>query len=74
MSTPNRTVRKAAAIDKAASKARGAKTTKPKTASSFAGKGGMLPVKPVAPKPVVGKKKGPVYEVPTQPRRRTVKK
>lgn len=73
MSTPNRTARKTAAIDKVASKARGAKTTKPKTASSFAGKGAMLPVKPVAPKPVAGKK-GPVYEVPKQPRRRTVKK
>ena len=68
MSTPNRTARKTAAIDKTASKERGARTTKPKTASSFTGKGAMLPVKPVAGK------KGPVYEVPKQPRRRTVKK
>lgn len=64
--TPNRYGQKASDIKKNASKIRtGIKGAAPERQE--------IRVKPVAPKPNIGKK-GPVYDVPKQPRRRTVKK
>ncbi len=65
MSTPNRTARKAAAINTAAAKARtsaGRATTK--AGSSAVGDLGRRPVKPVVGKVIGSKGKAPVYEVP----------
>lgn len=75
MSTPNRTARKAAAINTTAAKARtsaGRATTK--AGSSLDGSVGNRPVEPVVGKTIGGKGKGPAYEVPKPIRPKAVKK
>ena len=75
MSTPNRTVRKSAAITGAANKARtaaGKATTRPD--KPIAGTGTGRVAKPTLGRNIGSKGKGPVYEVPKPVRPRTVKK
>ena len=75
MSTPNRSARKAAAIDTTANKARtaaGKAVTKP--GRSTAGTGTSRIAKPTRGLQLGGKGKGPVYEVPKPVKPKPVKK